>query len=81
MSSKEPIQLNPNEFYGKPKKQRSRPVEEMSLKANLSYGEVGIAAKRSGATRDKVNMEVNQSYGLARENTDPDNIVEYDYVY
>ncbi len=76
--SKEPIQLIPNKSrsYGESKKQRSRPAEEMNLKANLSYGEMGTA-KRSGA---KVKMEVNQSYILARENTDPDKRLEYDYV-
>ena len=68
VSSKEPI---PNESYGKPKKKRSRPDKEMRLKANLSYYKVGIL-KRSGARRGKMNMEANQSYGLAR--------VEYDYV-
>ncbi len=41
--------------------QRSRPDEEMRLKANLSYGEV----RSSGAT--KVNMDANHSYGLVRE--------------
>ena len=63
-----------NESYGESKKQRSWPDEEMRLKANLSYGEV----RSSGAT--KVNMEANHSYGLAREATDLDKRVEYDYV-
>ncbi len=66
--------LFPNESYVESKKQRSRPDEEMRLKANLSYGEV----RSSGAT--KVNMEANHSYGLARETTDLDKRVEYDYV-
>ncbi|XP_064406712.1 uncharacterized protein LOC135351589 [Halichondria panicea] len=76
VSSKEPI---PNESYGKPKKERSRPDEEMRLKANLSYDKVGIL-KRSGARRGKMNMEANQSYGLARVSTDPEDKVEYDYI-
>ena len=66
--------LFPNESCVESKKQRSRPDEEMRLKANLSYGEV----RSSGAT--KVNMEANHSYGLAREINDLDKRVEYDYV-
>ncbi len=66
--------LFPNESYVESKKQCSRPDEEMRLKANLSYGEV----RSSGAT--KVNMEMNHSYGLARETSDLDKRVEYDYV-
>ena len=66
--------LFPNESCVESKKQRSRPDEEMRLKANLSYGEV----RSSGAT--KVKMETNHSYGLARETSDLDKRVEYDYV-
>ncbi len=73
VSSKEPF---PNESYGKPKNERSRPDEEMRLKANLSYDKVGIL-KRSGVRRGKMNMEANQSYGLARVSTDPEDKVEY----
>ncbi len=77
--TKSSVSSIPNESYGKPKKERSRPDEEMRLKANLSYDKVGIL-KRSGARRGKMNMEANQSYGLARVSTDPEDKVEYDYV-
>ncbi len=66
------FQLIPNESYVESKKQRSRPDEEMKLKANLSYGEV----RSSGATK----VEANHSYGLAREINDLDKRVEYDYI-